>query len=109
MGFHWPGRQEALQRQGAAAQPGFKTEHCPWARPEVHLYGLGWTSLPGDLRLNSKNVVRRKTLDFRPRVRPLKLTALKCAFGLSSEPTMVLWETCRVWTQEPTQLCVLVD
>lgn len=107
MGLHWPGWQEAQQRQCATAQPRFKTRHCSWTGLEVHLHYLDWTPRPGDLRLNSKNMVRRKTLDFRPTVRPLKLTALRCAFGLSSEPTMVLWETCRVWTQEPTQLCTV--
>lgn len=78
MGLHWPGWQEAQQRQCATAQPRFKTRHCSWTGLEVHLHYLDWTPLPGHLRLNSKNMVRRKTLDFRPTVRPLKLTALVC-------------------------------
>lgn len=82
MGLHWPGWQEAQQRQCTTAQSRFKTRHCSWTGLEVHLHYLDWTPLPGDLRLNTKNVVRRKALDFRPTVRPLKLTALKCAFGL---------------------------
>lgn len=87
------------------ACPGLKTGDCSKVGLEIQallprLDFIAWKS-----QTKFQNTVRRKTLDFRLAVRPLKCPALQCALALSSGPT--LWPTGKhdahnVWIQEPS-------